>query len=161
MSLTKNFQAKEFYSRVKKGGPKQIPPPAKYAGNLQALAINLQKIRDRVGPLNINSGYRTTKYNATVGGASNSQHLYAKAADISSPTMTGPELHEVVIDLINQGAIHNGGVGKYNTFVHYDIREQPARWDESTPGAKKKAAKGAGFLALLSALAAWALVKKR
>jgi hypothetical protein len=75
--------------------------------------------------------------------------------------MTGPELHEVVMDLINQGAIHNGGVGKYDTFVHYDIREQPARWDESTPGAKKKAAKGAGFLALLSALAAWALVKKR
>ena len=52
--------------------------------------------------------------------------------------MTGPELHAVVMDLINQGAIHNGGVGKYDTFVHYDIRDQPARWDESTPGEKKK-----------------------
>lgn len=161
MSLTKNFQAKEFFSRIKQGGGKMVPPPAKYAGNLQALATNLQKIRDRVGPLNINSGYRTTKYNATVGGSSKSQHLYAKAADISSPTMTGPELHAVVMDLINQGAIHNGGVGKYDTFVHYDIRDQPARWDESTPSEKKKAAKGAGFLTLLSALAAFLLVKKR
>ena len=161
MSLTKNFQAKEFFSRVKQGGGKKIPPPAKYAGNLQALATNLQKIRDKVGPLNINSGYRTRKYNATVGGAKNSQHLYAKAADISSPTMTGPELHAVVMDLINKGAIHNGGVGKYDTFVHYDIRDQPARWYESTPGEKKKAARGASLLALLSALAAWALVKKR
>ena len=152
MSLTKNFQAKEFFSRVKQGGGKMVPPPTKYAGNLQALAINLQKIRDKVGPLNINSGYRTPKYNALVGGASKSQHLYAKAADISSPTMTGPELHEVVIDLINQGAIHNGGVGKYDTFVHYDIRDQPARWDESTPGAKKKSGKGSRFTRLIKRL---------
>mgnify|MGYP002624580675 CR=1 FL=1 len=161
MSGTKNFQAKEFFSKEKKKSEKKITQPAKYDGKLQAQETNLQKIRDRVGPLNINSGYRTTKYNATVGGASNSQHLYAKAADISSPTMTGPELHAVVMDLINQGAIHNGGVGKYDTFVHYDIRDQPARWDESTPGEKKKAARGAGLLALLSGLVALVLVKKR
>lgn len=153
MSLTKNFEAKEFFSRVNEGGPKQIPPPAKYAGNLQALAINLQKIRDKVGPLIINSGYRTPTYNDKVGGVKNSQHLLATAADVSSPTMTGPELHAVILDMINKGEIHNGGLGKYRTFVHYDIRDQPARWNATDPYDEEKGQKKKGIpLLLLTAL---------
>ena len=31
--------------------------------------------------------------------------------------------------LISEGKMHNGGVGLYNTFVHYDIRATPTRWD--------------------------------
>ena len=138
MSLTKNFEAKEFFSRVDQNGPKQIPPPAKYAGNLQALALNLQKVRDKVGRLNINSGYRTPKYNAKVNGVSNSQHLYAKAADVSSPNLTGEQLHAVFLDMINKGEIHNGGLGKYRNFVHYDIRDTPARWSGTNPYSEQK-----------------------
>lgn len=149
MSLTKNFEAKEFFSRTREGGPKQIPPPAKYAGNLQALAINLQKIRDKVGRLNINSGYRTKKWNEAVGGASSSQHLYAKAADISSPNLTGEQLHSVILDMINKGEIHNGGLGKYKNFVHYDIRDTPARWSGTNPYSEKKKPMSYGLLALL------------
>lgn len=146
MKLTKNFQAKEFFSRVKQGGPKQIPPPAKYAGNLQALAINLQKIRDKVGALNINSGYRTKAWNEAVGGSAKSQHLLAKAADLSSPNLPADQLHQVILGMINKGEIHNGGLGKYKTFVHYDIRDTPARWDKSKSFEQKK--KGIGGLAI-------------
>jgi hypothetical protein len=161
MKLTKNFEAKEFFSRTQPNGPKQIPPPAKYAGNLQTLAVNLQKIRDKVGPLIINSGYRTPKYNASpsVGGAKNSQHLFAKAADISHATLTGPELHKVVLDMINKGEIHNGGLGKYNNFVHYDIRETPARWDKTNTFDQKKKGLGAFAIGVLAFLY-FQLVKK-
>lgn len=161
MKLTKNFEAKEFFSRTRINGPKQIPPPAKYAGNLQTLAVNLQKIRDKVGPLVINSGYRTPKYNAnpSVGGEKNSQHLFAKAADIRHATLTGPELHKVVLDMINKGEIHNGGLGKYNNFVHYDIRETPARWDKTNSFDRKKKGLGAFAIGVLAFLY-FQLVKK-
>lgn len=43
----------------------------------------LERIRALDGrPLRVVSGYRTTATNAAVGGASNSQHLYGRAADI-------------------------------------------------------------------------------
>ena len=159
MSLTKNFKAKEFFSRVYVGGPKQIPPPAKYAGNLQALAINLQKVRDKVGRLNINSGYRTPAYNKRVKGVENSQHLLAKAADVSSPNMTAEQLHGVFLDMINKGEIHNGGLGKYKTFVHYDIRDTPARWSKMNPYDGKKKVFPIFLLGILGALS-YKLFKK-
>ena len=48
-----------------------------------SLAALLQKIRDHFGrPVVITSGYRTAAHNRSVGGASYSQHLYGRAADI-------------------------------------------------------------------------------
>jgi len=31
--------------------------------------------------------------------------------------------------LINTGMLKEGGVGRYNTFTHYDIRGTRARWN--------------------------------
>lgn len=52
-----------------------------------AIKLNLElvnksdKLRDIVGPTNINSGYRTEAYNRLVGGSTNSNHLKGDAAD--------------------------------------------------------------------------------
>ncbi len=80
-------------------------------------------------PIIINSAYRTTDYNKKIGGATQSQHLTASAADIRVEGMTSVALHKVILELIKEGKIHNGGLGLYNTFVHYDIRKTPKRWD--------------------------------
>ena len=40
-----------------------------------------------LGPLKINSGYRTPEHNAKVGGVPNSQHIHGKALDISTRGM--------------------------------------------------------------------------
>jgi len=122
--LSKNFNWSEFES--KDGAP--MPPEV--AANVKELAKNLEIIRATVGrPLKINSGYRSPAWNKKVGGVSGSQHQLGKAADIVASGMGSAQLHAVVLDLIKQGKIKPGGVGKYDTFVHYDIRGTNARWN--------------------------------
>ena len=123
--LTRNFNLSEF--RCKDGAP----VPDKYYTNVQKLAENLQKIRDIIDePLVIVSGYRTPEHNRTCGGATNSYHLSAQAADIRCAGLPPVELRQVILDLIESGEIMQGGLGLYDTFVHYDIRGTKARWDE-------------------------------
>lgn len=124
MRLTENFDLSEF--DCKDG----TPVPEKYMQNVKTLAQNLQVIRDEIeGPLHISgSGYRTVKHNKKVGGAPQSQHLTASAADISAPDLTPMELASIIEKLIVEGRVKEGGVGVYPTFVHYDIRGTKARW---------------------------------
>jgi zinc D-Ala-D-Ala carboxypeptidase len=53
--------------------------------NLEKLANQiLEPLRERFGPIIVNSGFRSVATNAAVGGVSNSDHLTGKAADISA-----------------------------------------------------------------------------
>lgn len=120
---TKNFKASEF--SCKDG----TPVPKQYYGNLQKLMDNLQVLRDHLGvPLVINSGYRTAAHNKQVGGATNSTHMRALAADIVAIGVAPSKVRETILQLIAQGKMHNGGLGKYATFTHYDVRNSAARW---------------------------------
>lgn len=124
--LTKNFHRKEFDC---KDGTKV---PMEYKNNLIKLATNLQVLRENLGaPMVINSGYRSPNYNKLVGGATSSQHLTASAGDISQKQETPLQLYKRIERLIKEGKMHNGGLGLYDTFVHYDIRQTPARWNYS------------------------------
>lgn len=124
MELTKNFSKKEFDS---KDGAKM---PDSILVNVMKLACNLQRLRDAIGkPIIINSGYRSESHNKNVGGSPNSQHLYGKAADIRVSGMTPAQIANEIEKLILQGEMLQGGLGIYDTFVHYDIRGKKARWD--------------------------------
>jgi uncharacterized protein YcbK (DUF882 family) len=76
----------------------------------------LEWIRASTGgaPLRIISGYRSAAYNARVGGARNSQHIYGRAADIPSGRCT-------VAQALAAGAV---GVGydRDGWVVHVDVR---------------------------------------
>lgn len=79
----------------------------------------LQGLRDQLGvPLRITSGYRTPRHNTRVGGASRSQHMLGRAADIVVDNVDPAELIGLAQDL---GAT---GVGRYprQNFVHLDVR---------------------------------------
>lgn len=93
------------------------------------LAWTLQRIRNVVGPLKINSAYRCPKHNKNVGGAKNSQHTKNTAADLVAVEVSPIQLQETVLGMMEHDSIPNGGLGRYNTFTHYDIRLTPARWD--------------------------------
>jgi uncharacterized protein YcbK (DUF882 family) len=104
--------------------------PKEVLVQVQKTANQLQFLRDTLGKsISINSGYRCPKYNHNLGGVSNSQHILGKAADIVIKD-TDPDTTFDLIDIfINEGEMLQGGLGSYNTFTHYDIRKNKARWD--------------------------------
>jgi uncharacterized protein YcbK (DUF882 family) len=125
MELTENFALHEFACNDKKN----TPVPCELLPNVTRLADQLQVLRDHLGiSIHVNSGYRTKAYNTSVGGSPKSQHLEAKAADITTTKHTPKQLAAIVKKLIREGKMLQGGVGIYPSFVHYDIRGTEARW---------------------------------
>tara|TARA_Y100001958_G_C21231657_1_gene557449 strand:- start:697 stop:1290 length:594 start_codon:yes stop_codon:yes gene_type:complete len=124
--LSPNFSLHEF--RCKDENKTSVPE--KYINNIRDLTKNLERIRKEVGdkPIVIISGYRTPEYNKKIGGATRSQHMHAKAADIRVNGMKSEDLKNIILDLIDKKEITQGGVGYYPSFVHYDIRGTKARW---------------------------------
>ena len=121
--LTENFHIREFACNDGHAVPTELVP------NVIELAKNLQILRDYLGePLHINSGYRTPIYNSKIGGAKNSQHLLAKAADCTTKNKTSKELFDIIEKLIKEKKMKQGGLGLYKGFVHYDIRNKKSRW---------------------------------
>ena len=93
----------------------------------EELIDKLQKLRVQVGkPIIVNSGYRTSEYNAKIGGAPKSQHMEGKAADIRVIGVTPVQ----VAKLAKQVGFR--GVGIYDTFTHVDVRLTPTEWDYRT-----------------------------
>lgn len=100
--------------------------PEKYYGNCQRLMNLLEEIRTACGnrAVTVNSGYRTESYNKKVDGAKQSQHLYAAAADIKVSGKSASEVYKLCDRLVG----NRGGVGRYSTFTHVDVRGHKARW---------------------------------
>ena len=92
----------------------------------QTLADILENIRTHFGaPLHINSGYRTVSYNATVDGSSSaSQHCNGLAADIKVEGVSPAAVADYAEQLLGD----HGGVGRYGTFTHIDVRADKSRW---------------------------------
>lgn len=89
-------------------------------GVVQTHAIDhLQAMRDELGALVINSGYRSPDYNAGVGGATWSRHMYGDAFDIDPVAVS---LTTLAAACEGEGA---GWVGVYETHVHCDWRDDP------------------------------------
>jgi uncharacterized protein YcbK (DUF882 family) len=120
MKLTKSFVLSEF--NCNDGTP--VPP--ELVPNVIELSKQLQALRDDIGePLTILSGFRTVAWNARVGGKVKSQHLYARAADLTCKSLKPRELKARIEKLIKAKKMKDGGIGLYPGFVHYDIG--PAR----------------------------------
>ncbi len=124
MQLTKNFNISEFQCKCGCEMPDFVKK------NVEELAKNLQVIRDKVGVgFTPNSAYRCPRHNQTIGGVKTSQHLKGKAVDINIKGIEPTEVADLVEDLMKAGAITKGGVGRYNSFTHVDIRGNNARWN--------------------------------
>lgn len=66
-------------------------PPSGVWDHIAALATNiLEPTRAAVGPLHINSGYRSVALNRAIGGATASQHMIGEAADVTPVDRTVP-----------------------------------------------------------------------
>lgn len=115
--ITDNFNLREFECTHPEHSHVQID---------DKLVELLQKLRDRLNvPLIVNSAFRCEVRNNQVGGATRSQHLYGKAADIAMRTI--PLSIEEVAEIADE--LGFDGIGLYNTFIHLDVRGSKARWD--------------------------------
>ena len=122
--LTKNFNLSEFESKYGSKMPDDV------LENVKVHAYNLQTIRDFCNAtVTINSAYRSPSHNKNIGGASKSQHLTGNATDITVKGFSPDQVADIIEGLIRIDAIEEGGVGRYNTFTHYDRRGYKARWD--------------------------------
>ena len=123
MRLTKNFNLSEFDC---KDGTEM---PSELLTNVLELAESLQELREILNsPIRINSAYRSLQHNSNIGGSTNSQHLFGKAADIVVKGKTPSQVATMIKLLILEGKMKQGGIGVYDNFTHYDIRGQKARW---------------------------------
>ena len=120
-----NFQRKETACH----DAKNTPVPGNLRVNAQRQAFNLERLRHELGdkPLPVLSWYRTPAHNTAVGGASQSRHMQADAADFTTQTVAGfgPARFDATCDKV----FANGGFGRYPSGSrHGDSRGSPARW---------------------------------
>ena len=116
--ISTNFRVREF--KCRDGGD-----PV-FVGD-ELLEV-LQDLRDVSGDeVYITSSYRTITYNARVGGAKKSKHMYGIAADIKSKVWTAKQ----VFDYLDSKYFDKYGVGYYKAgYVHIDTRPEKVRWYE-------------------------------
>jgi uncharacterized protein YcbK (DUF882 family) len=127
--LSKHFTVEEFDCR---DGTKV--KPREYKGLSRLCRLYLEPLRAKYGRVRVNSGYRTRRYNASIGGASNSYHIYDahdghdQAADITCTRGTPREWHATLNAIRRNKRGGKGGLGLYGTFVHVDLRDYKADW---------------------------------
>lgn len=120
--LTAHFSVREFAEH----DGVEVPEWARE--QLKTLCLHhLEPLRRRFGPVRVMSGYRTRAYNASVGGAPGSFHIYGPgrqgvAADVVPATGTPAQWAQL---LETTGP---GGLGIYAGHVHVDTRPSRARW---------------------------------
>jgi uncharacterized protein YcbK (DUF882 family) len=114
IKISDNFNLREFQCKCGCGTVKLH----------SELLRRLQAIRTETGrAVVINSGYRCPTHNKKVGGASNSQHLHGKAADIFIKGLPIAEQRKIC-----ERYFADGGIGYANTYTHVDTRGSKARW---------------------------------
>lgn len=104
----------------------RVPQNETVVNQISKLAYYLEDVREFLGnPLIvINSGYRPPGVNKTVGGASNSQHLYGTAGDIVVSGIKPSEVYK----RLNSWHGSKGGLASSSIFTHIDLRGYRARW---------------------------------
>ena len=129
--LSKNFTLEELlFSITAANNGWNNKPNAEQRAYLQRLAVEvLQPIRDAWGkPIQVSSGYRCPKLNASVGGSPTSQHLRGQAADIKAinPADNG-KLFALIKQMIESKQLKVGqliweyGTKKVPNWVHVSL----------------------------------------
>lgn len=107
--------------------------PADHEGLEYLCRQYLEPLRMKYGRVKVNSGFRTRAYNARIGGASKSYHIYTErtndqAADVTCQKGTPRDWHRTLNWIRQNKRGGRGGLGLYDRFVHVDLREVKSDW---------------------------------
>jgi|AntRauTorckE6833_2_1112554.scaffolds.fasta_scaffold82793_2 uncharacterized protein YcbK (DUF882 family) len=135
--LTDNFTLSEFLisdffdQRIQPKVLKEFKENIDLHFNIQKLAIQLQVLREELKcPIIINISYRPVFWEHLRGRSGDSKHTLCMAADIVAENFCPEEVADKIEELITNNQMSEGGLGRYNTFTHYDIRGTKARWND-------------------------------
>jgi uncharacterized protein YcbK (DUF882 family) len=131
--LTRNFNLAEFHTHD------GTEVPERYEAAVERLCrLVLEPMRRLYGPCRVVSGYRHRAYNARIGGARQSYHIYDDhhptevAADITfrrgNPTLWRATANTLLLARYRR----RGGLGRYirGNFLHVDTRRGAGgRWE--------------------------------
>jgi uncharacterized protein YcbK (DUF882 family) len=125
IKLSKNFTLSEFlYSSTALRKNISNDLPREYLPRIQYLVDTIiQPIRDKFGPIKINSGYRSVELCLAIGSNSHSNHAYGFAADIE-PYNRNISLYEV-LEFIHNELDYKELIGEYfpTGWVHVAAEE--------------------------------------
>jgi hypothetical protein len=124
---TRYFTADEVFFRGARDARLQLntDPPRSLWPSLLAVTKVADEARHRLGKaIKINSAYRSPAYNRAISGASKSIHVLGGALDLSGSPAT---LHRILTEMRREG-LFRGGIGRYKTFTHVDVRGKNADW---------------------------------
>ncbi len=90
------------------------------------LLSRLEAVRNHFNsPVIVECTCRCPAHNKMVGGEPKSKHLSGEAADIKVVGVSP----DTVWKYFEESFPNTGGLGRYNTFTHIDVRPEKARWD--------------------------------
>ena len=124
------------------------PMPAQVKANVLKVIYQLKLLADELGvapsKFVISCGYRSKAYNQKLididnalveqgkkkkyGAATNSQHIFGMAVDFKVAGFTPTKVQNTLRQMMQQGKIMKGGIGKARTYTHYDIRGKLVEW---------------------------------
>jgi hypothetical protein len=120
MKLTKNFTLQEMtFSQTAERKGIINAPTEKEIESLKRLCEDiLQPLRDKIGGVNISSGFRSVKLNKKIGGSKSSQHCKGEAADLTSNEFN---VYEICAAIINLKLPFHQLIEEFGSWVHVSI----------------------------------------
>ena len=115
----KYFERREFRCKCGKCGGFPVEPDEKLVELLDTIREHFNE------PVTVSSGVRCATHNKKVGGVTRSQHMYGTAADIKVSGVSPKKVAAYCETLMPE----TGGIGRYKTFTHVDVRSAKARWN--------------------------------
>jgi hypothetical protein len=121
--LSPHFSMAEFNCRD------GTPVPSYMRPHLEALCKqHLEPARAANGPIRITSGYRHARYNAAIGGASQSYHVYELRKTSPAADHTAQGASPGTLQRWYDTHTNPDGMGYYAGFTHIDERGYRSRW---------------------------------
>lgn len=105
-------------------------PPRELWANIIKTVRVLVELKRRLGnpAITLNSVYRGRRYNESVGGARDSQHMKFTAADFVVHDGRRPSDWADALRQMRHERLFLGGIGVYRSFVHVDTRGHNTNW---------------------------------